>query len=186
MEISSKAPDLNDFKPWMTAEEIGHLTQILTRLSEPYIGIDSTMEIFEWGSGGSTVYFSNLLRERGVNFKWTSVEYNKGWFQQIDAATKELPDVTVLPYLVNNDRLRQRRTNMDAYVNAAKDQAKKFDFILVDGRKRRRCLLEAKYLLESSGMVALHDASRTYYHCALEEFTQGKFLTPDLWVGRND
>ena len=54
---------------------------------------------------------------------------------------------------------------------------------MVDGRKRRRCLLEASALLSDSGIVVLHDAWRTYYQCALETYPFARHIGDELWVG---
>jgi hypothetical protein len=56
-----------------------------------------------------------------------------------------------------------------------------YDAIIVDGRMRRRCLLQARGLLRSdTSTVILHDADRAYYHPAL---AGGKFGPRRVWVG---
>ncbi|MGP9022853.1 carbohydrate binding domain-containing protein [Streptomyces sp. BR1] len=61
-----------------------------------------------------------------------------------------------------------------------------YDVVLVDGRKRRRCLLTARGLLGDRTVVLLHDAGRRYYHCALETYPAGRFIGDDLWIGAMD
>ncbi|POX42668.1 hypothetical protein C3486_03595 [Streptomyces sp. Ru73] len=61
-----------------------------------------------------------------------------------------------------------------------------YDVILINGRKRRRCLLTALRLLGERTAVLLHDAGRPYYHCALEAYPAGRFLGDALWIGGKD
>lgn len=79
--------------------------------------------------------------------------------------------------------VEDRKVNMDAYVAAPGKLEGGFDVILVDGRKRRRCLLEAARLIKPGGLVVLHDAQRTYYHCAYEAFDYSQPCADILWVG---
>jgi len=66
-----------------------------------------------------------------------------------------------------------------------------FDFILIDGRARKDCLIKAYELVKDKGVVTLHDAGRKYYH---EPFDLYKYqvLFSDrrndesgLWLGSN-
>ncbi|WP_052865333.1 carbohydrate binding domain-containing protein [Streptomyces niger] len=61
-----------------------------------------------------------------------------------------------------------------------------YDVFLVDGRKRRRCLLTARQLLGDRTAVLLHDAGRPYYHCALDTYPAGRFIGDELWIGAED
>ena len=57
------------------------------------------------------------------------------------------------PYLEGHDR--DRLADLDAYVAYPATLDRRFDFIFVDGRKRRRCLIEAAQLLKPNGAVVL-------------------------------
>jgi hypothetical protein len=76
-----------------------------------------------------------------------------------------------------------RHVDMDEYVNFPGQQNRRYDIILVDGRKRRRCLLEAAKLLKNDGVVLLHDAWRPYYNCAFDHFQSGRRIGDILWIG---
>lgn len=54
---------------------------------------------------------------------------------------------------------------------------KKFDFIFVDGRFRRRALKVAREAINPEGVVFLHDADREYYYSALKDFPYSAFLS---------
>lgn len=70
---------------------------------------------------------------------------------------------------------------MTRYVNRPKKLKKKFDLIIVDGRKRVRCFNLAKTLLKPGGKIILHDAWRKEYLEALNK-NEGYFLTENLWI----
>lgn len=166
----------------MKNSEVRSLEKILLDLGKK----QSPLQILEWGSGGSTVHFTDFLKSRGIFYKWLSLEYNRGWFDEIKALKNGDPNTKIILFDVGNNELKQRKTNMDEYVNYPKTLGVKYDFILVDGRKRRRCLIEAKNLLAPGGVAVLHDAGRRYYHCAFSHYPYGRFLRPFLWVGKNE
>lgn len=170
--------------PMMTKQEIRIMEDLLL-----YVQRDSfPLSVLEWGSGGSTVYFTKFLRDRSIPYQWYSIEYNKVWFKKVTEAIggNGTNDTLVQLFDVGNTKLKQRNTPMDDYVGWASSLGIKFDLILVDGRKRRRCLLEAAKLLFPGGLVVLHDAQREYYHCSFSSFTYHKFLAHKLWVGAQD
>jgi predicted O-methyltransferase YrrM len=80
-------------------------------------------------------------------------------------------------------REHDRQADLDDYVGLPASLDTRFDFVLVDGRKRRRCMLEAGRLLGDTGIVVLHDAWRTYYHCAFEAYRFSCRVGDMLWVG---
>ena len=169
-------------KPWMKEGEIKSLEKILLNLGKKL----STLRILEWGSGGSTVHFTDFLKNRGIAYEWLSLEYNKDWHDEIQKLKSGDPRAKIVLFDVGNAELKQRHANMDDYVSYPAKLGEKYDFILVDGRKRRRCLLEAQKLLLPGGVVALHDAERKYYHCAFLRFPYSRFLRTSLWVGKNE
>lgn len=164
-------------KPWMSKEDISKIEALLLNRNKPHLSI------LEWGSGGSTLHFTSFLSRKGITYDWLSIEYNKKWAEKIKK--KNINNTKIVLFDVGNDDLKQRYTDMDEYVNYPLLMNKLFDFILVDGRKRRRCLINASKLLFPNGVVTLHDAQRKYYHCAFSNYSYSKFLTKTLWVGKN-
>jgi len=167
-------------KPWMKESEIKSLEKILLGLAKK----PGPLRILEWGSGGSTAYFTDFLKRHGISYKWLSLEYNKKWHDEIRRLKSADPDTKIVLFDARNDELKQRRTNMDDYVAYPKTLGVKYDFILVDGRKRRRCLVEASSLIFPDGAVILHDAERKYYHCAFPLYPYSRFLKTSLWMGK--
>lgn len=164
-------------KPLMLRGEIRALERAL--LSLP----GRPLRILEWGSGGSTVYFTDFLRRQNIPYEWTSIEYHKGWHEKVRNAVAEDPHTNVVLFDSGNESILQPNASMDEYVKYPRKLGKTFDFILVDGRKRRRCLLEARGLVADGGFVFLHDAQRKYYHTAFSVFPRSRFVSGRLWLG---
>jgi hypothetical protein len=78
--------------------------------------------------------------------------------------------------------LEHREVNLDEFVSGPAQLGMKFDAIFVDGRKRRRCLLEASQLVAEGGIVLLHDAERPYYQCAWSSYRYGQRIGDELWI----
>lgn len=183
-------------KAWMSVTDADLVETVLLRQAEH---ARETLNVLEWGSGKSTIYFTTLLRERGIPFNWVTLEYDRTYFeatflehlQTLDQVRIEYLDETtrktvlergakpqveaivfnkgkLLPF--DPEHAQDRLVNMDDYVGFPATLQRKFDFILVDGRHRRRCLLQAAALLKPDGVAILHDAYRKHYHCALDAF----------------
>jgi len=145
-------------KPLMSKSEIRYIKKSLLE----YGRRGDTVRVLEWGSGGSTVYFTKFMRTHNVNYLWRSIEYNKGWYEKVLDAVRADSNVRLELFDVGNNVLRQRNIPMDEYVNFPATLGERFDLIIVDGRKRRRCILEAVNLIDIEGKVLLHDAQRTF------------------------
>lgn len=165
-------------KPQMSRAEVLKIKDILSKQRSP-------VSILEWGSGGSTVYFTEFLSSKNISYTWTSLEYNKVWYDQVFNKVKDNKNVNLVLFDVGNTELKQRSLPMDEYVFYPSTLEKKYDIIFVDGRKRRRCLMESLKLLKPDGLVLLHDARRTYYHSAFSFYPDGQILLwSGLWQGR--
>lgn len=135
------------------------------------------VECLEWGAGGSTVHFTEQMHGLGWGFVWHSIEHNKVWHDRVSALA-----VRAGVYLVQCDG-DPHREPMDDYVNFPLKMHKRFDFVFVDGRKRRRCLINASKLLAPGGVVVLHDAERSHYWPAFEHFSRHERIGDKLWRG---
>ena len=200
------------YKAWMSKADADLFEQILLRQAER----TERLDVLEWGAGRSTLYFTNLLRHSGHNFNWVAVEYDRAYFRSdLEPMLSGVPGVE-LAYLDNGQRATPARLprpsqgitfaifdhgklspflpnheadrlpDMDAYVDFPRDFGQHFDFVLVDGRKRRRCLLAAADCLKPHGLTLMHDAYRTYYHCAFDRFTSQRAIGESLWIGSKE
>ncbi len=196
-------------KAWMSKTD-ANLFDALVHIKSA--DTERRLDVLEWGAGRSTSYFTRALHSlRGDNFCWHSIEYDRGYFEreirptlaELPRSTVELVDgsadpgskfggVTPVEFAVYDygtlkpmldEGVADRKVDMDAYVEHPSRLGRRFDLILVDGRKRRRCLIQAASLLKEGGMAVLHDAQRTYYHCAFEHFRANSRLGEILWFG---
>ncbi len=133
--------------------------------------------VFEWGGGGSTVFF---LRLGG---RVTTVESSAYWRDQISTILRDRApgagdrlELRYVPAEEGGDEAIQ------AYVESVRDGAP-WDLILVDGLQTDRvsrvpCVHEAKALVRPGGLVVVDDAWRVEYQdvpSILEGFERWEF-----------
>lgn len=199
-------------KAKMTLVDADLIEGILLEKGQNATGV---IDILEWGSGQSTIYYTQFLATKEVNFRWITVEHNRSFF--LDAIHPKLngdfeievvfvEEGTGIPNRVEIERVvpseqylravvfdkgvvvphkrpKDRHINMDEYVFYPSMLGVQFDVLIIDGRKRRQCLIEASRLMKANGLTLLHDAYRQYYHCAFTYFTYGQHIGDWLWLG---
>ena len=168
------------------------------------------LHVLEWGSGQSTLAYSQILTEQEMHFRWLTLEYDREFFDtsvapglldRADTILRYIDDGTSVHGPVNlgraaveavcwnrtalrpAERAADREADLDSYVAYPAATGEDFDVIIVDGRKRRRCLLAAADLMRADTLVLLHDAWHPYYHCALERYPASRFFGDELWAG---
>lgn len=167
--------------PGMHGPEVVAMERILRAMAADL----PCVNVLEWGAGGSTVYFTRFLAGLGVNYTWTSVEHDIQWAKALEPHL-DTAFAQVCLFTCDGDPRQNRKLPMDDYVNFPRSLHRQWDLILVDGRRRRRCLLEAPRCLQPHGVCLLHDAERVYYHCAMEVFPIRRFLAGTrLWAGQH-
>jgi hypothetical protein len=195
-------------KAWASPRDADLLEEVLGTLAERSGGV---LEVLEWGSGLSTLHYPDWLARRGVRVSWTTLEYDREFFRtflepgllQRDArvvwseelasrgdALTDRAGVTAVVFdegridpIEGSARAADRLRDLDDYVALPGTLGRRFHAVLVDGRKRRRCLREAAKLLDDDGVALLHDAQRPYYHCAFAAFRSGRRIGDELWIG---
>ena len=138
---------LGDMKPLMSDAEIAFVKGFLN---------DTTVAL-EWGSGGSTLEFSPLVKS------WLSIEHDEAWYSKVQAVITDFCKISLLLVPVNipaffdgHDYPLGYRESFSNYVSAAKDYGP-LDFILVDGRARLDCAMLGLQLLNPGGVLVIHD-----------------------------
>lgn len=121
------------------------------------------IDILEWGSGYSTLYFPKKLKEMGVSFSWTAIEHHPEWAKDVQNMTKEMKEVTLIEAPLSK-----------AYTQAPKGH---YDIALVDGRMRNECIVRAE---EIADLTLLHDAQRKRYP------VPGTYVAPRLKIVGKD
>lgn len=162
---------LNDEKPWITFAAIRFLERILTR----------RMRVFEYGSGGSTLFFSRRAGEV------ISVEHDPSWWENVLERIRSRDHVNVELRLVEpvHDRTSPGKDPSDpgSYISSAsafseysfRDYASSidvyadnsFDIILIDGRARPSCFLHSLPKVKPNGYIVWDNTDREHYHPAM-------------------
>ncbi|MCO5249231.1 MAG: class I SAM-dependent methyltransferase [Chitinophagales bacterium] len=119
--------------------------------------LDKSMSLFEYGSGNSTLYFSQHLG------KVCSIEYDKVWFDKIKSQ------------IADNVNIKYVDLEGDSYENAILNQNESFDIILIDGRKRVKCLKNAVGKLSERGVLILDDSERSKYKEGIDYILDQEF-----------
>ena len=129
--------------------------------------------VFEWGSGGSTVFLAKECKEL------TSIEHDPNWFEQVQAIINEQD--------IGNAQLLQRETNLEnkksflasPYATALQS---KHDVIVIDGEDhfgpeskwsaRESCFyLAEQWICKNGGLIVVDDSWR---YPALRQNTNAK------------
>lgn len=170
--------------PWLVFSSISFLDGWLKK----------NMKLFEYGSGGSTLYFA----EKTDTIK--SVEHDKAWFEFAKKAIVESGSVNIEYILLEPQPLydmverdcadpaqyvscfkEYKGYEFSAYAKAIDGYADhSFDLVIVDGRVRHSCILHAMQKVKKNGILLLDNADRKYY---LKPFVT--FQNRELWKELN-
>lgn len=169
----------HEYIPWISPDAIRALSRLL----------NNEMIGFEYGSGGSTIFYSKLLKS--VH----SVEHYEPWFDKVGTmlSTLEISNAKldlILPNVpVDQQHLSSKAqismtpedypvkdAVFDKYVRAIDKYADlSIDFVSIDGRARVSCAERAIPKLKSGGILLLDNAERARYkkiHSLLGSWTQ--------------
>lgn len=180
---SLDAPEVLTDHPWLCLAAIDVLEKILR----------PEMHVFEYGSGGSTIFFS-----RRVAHVW-SVEHDRGWYEEVRSRIERAGisncDLRLVDpgkgtgsagdpsdptgYASGDARFRGR--SFERYVNAIADHAdRSLDLVLVDGRARPSCCRAAMPKVKVGGHIVLDNAEVAYYRAALRQFQSSAWALTDV------
>jgi predicted O-methyltransferase YrrM len=151
---------LHDEVPWITFRAIDWLDRYLT----------PEMSVFEYGAGGSTLYFAKRVRSV------VSVEHDEGFFKWVQEilARRALDNCQLMlhtpqpctdssqPFASYQDKYRGQC--FESYVRAIDGYPdRSFDLVLVDGRARLACVKQAIAKLKPGGALMLDNTDRPAY-----------------------
>jgi hypothetical protein len=132
--------------PWYTYPAIHWLESVLT----------GTERIFEYGSGNSTLWFSQRVTSV------FSVEHSERWAARM--RRRQPPNVTLRHVPVGPD---SNSVDGDTdYAHAITTAGGCFDIIVVDGQERNACCAAALPHLRPDGLLILDNSDRTEYEPA--------------------
>lgn len=155
-----------DEQPWLSFAAIELIGNFLKQ----------DMKVFEFGGGGSTLFFSSRVAEV------VTVEHDEKWFPMIGKAIEEKQrknwkgilapaetggDASASPAdpeaYVSDDKdykglqFRKYASAIDSYPDAY------FDLVIVDGRARTSCLRHGILKVKPGGLLVLDNSDRGYY-----------------------
>ena len=164
---------VSDEQAWITFEAIDCLKDL----------IQSDFQIFEFGGGGSTLFFCQ--RAKHV----VTVEDHAEWFSRLSEIIHAKNYQNWEGYFVEPEKIEDQRPrspkNPADFVSGAKGLSsisyeryaraidpfpgEFFDLILVDGRARPSCIMQALPHLKPKGFLVIDNTERAYY---MEPFRQ--------------
>lgn len=145
--------------PWMNDREIALIEEYLT---------PSTI-MLEWGSGGSTMHFSKLVKD------YYSIEHDDKWYFKV---LIDKPDNVKYYYQPPNILVHPNESSHQShkdYIERAGKLNTQFDVVLIDGRARLACAIYIKKYLHKNSIVFIHDfwkRQRTRYRPVLDHYTE--------------
>ena len=151
--------------PWITYSSIKKLDKILNK----------NMKVFEYGSGGSTLFYAKRVSEV------ISVEHDESWFLHLKSVIneKKIENVKLnLKIPVSYETLLNGQTPyksvhkkeysefvFNEYVNFIDSfEDNYFDMIVIDGRARPYCLKHSLSKLKPGGYILYDNFERKIYH----------------------
>ena len=145
--FSNRWKDSAHIEPWFTWSFIDFLKPRL----------HYNLDILEYGSGSSTLWFSQLCQAV------CAVESDVKYFRNI--YDKCLPNVKIL----------LRSQYFESYQNCSFDGFDKFDIIIIDGKRRLECAQVSLSRLKENGVIILDDSHRCHYQPIRETLAQAGF-----------
>ncbi len=165
--LNPKSSPLLDKLPWITFSAIQMLDNFL----------DGDMRVYEYGSGGSTLYFAQRVKEV------ISVEHDRPWFEKVlkavDCHGYKNCHVQLIEPTAINDSLFRDASDPNTYVSSSSNFTGKifrdyasnidqfpdvfFDLILIDGRARPSCFKHAIPKVKLNGYIVWDNTDREHY-----------------------
>ncbi|CAG0943908.1 hypothetical protein BROC_02451 [Candidatus Brocadiaceae bacterium] len=169
--LNGKRTPLSDGLPWIAYAAIDWLSSHLT----------PEMTLFEWGAGGSTVFFSRHVKQV------VSIEHDPIWYEEISAiitknAFNNVNLNLVKPEISNDINFWHMSTvkdyqgfSFEKYVRAIDTYPdNSFDVVFVDGRARPGCIRQAIPKIKTGGYLILDDSEREGYAIGLNLIPKNK------------
>src|SRR5690554_1369486 len=153
--------------PWMTYDAIEFLDKIC----------NSGIRVFEWGSGGSTLFFASRCKDV------VSVEHDTFWIKSLrekledlnlkNVSVKGIEGVPIDNFnklnpenpddFISKDK-KSSGLSFEKYVNSIDQfETECFDIVVVDGRARNSCIKRAIPHIKRGGYLIVDNSDRKYY-----------------------
>ncbi len=130
--------------PWLMPKAIKFLSKYLTN---EMIGI-------EWGSGKSTIWFCERMKEL------VSIEFNKTWFDKVNKWISDKNINNISYHYIPIEEKEPPHNIFPSYVDIINNYPDNyFDFILIDGHYRPRCVQASIPHLKTGGIMFIDNSN---------------------------
>lgn len=155
---------LDSGQPWITFKAKEWLDRFL----------DKDMDVFEYGSGGSTIYFSGKVK------KVVSVDHEPQWFEMVKKRLQDKKIDNCELFCVEPETKNDEEINLSTDQNFSGKSFKNyiskingypdnhFDLVVVDGRARNGCVLNSIKKVKNGGYILLDNSEREEYRKSFE------------------
>lgn len=170
-QLPGRTP-LDDEIPWITFSAISFLEKNLTK----------TMRVFEYGSGGSSVFIARRVQSL------VSVEHDSFWgkivAEKLASCLLDNCRIKVVPPHAESDAQGKSPADPAAYVSSNEQYAGysfrdyvqaidsygdgEFDLVLIDGRARPSCFARALPKVVRGGFICWDNTEREHYAPAMK------------------
>lgn len=128
--------------PWITYASLHFISQKLE---------NTTFKVFEYGSGNSTLWFSERVQHM------VSVEHDTTYYDIVKSKIQSRSNVTYILADIEND-----------YSKKVLDYKNEFDIIIIDGRDRITCTKNSLHALKENGIIIWDNSDRKKYQEAYD------------------
>ncbi|MBC7904934.1 MAG: hypothetical protein H7Y27_16020 [Gemmatimonadaceae bacterium] len=168
---SQESNSMVDRKPCLTYEAMDIINNYITPKAR----------VFEYGGGGSTLYFTDRAAEV------VTVEHNPNWWDKITQAVtaSKWTGKLLQPTREKNEKDPSDPANYSSaekfgtyreyasYIDNYGDEY--FDIVMVDGRSRPSCIKHSLPKLKTGGLLIVDDVYRDYYLPHFKEILEKNF-----------
>jgi predicted O-methyltransferase YrrM len=142
---------------------------------------DTAKHFLEWGGGCSTLYFQELARKQGGTS--LTLEHDLKFFTSI-ARKMDFDGAEIILQNLEGPRESQKDQGLN-YATYPLSREKKFDVILIDGRRRVECAVAALLCAHKDTVILMHDYRRLRYQLVnifydVEDGAQFRKLIPKI------
>lgn len=125
--------------------------------------LNDTLNVFEWGMGNSTLFWSQYVNEV------ISVDHDQKWYQRMKEIEPQNADCRWVKLEYGGDYCKEiYNTDIE------------FDIIMIDGRDRVRCAMNAVDKLKSNGVIIWDNTEREFYQEGIDFLKKKGFKQLEL------
>lgn len=152
--------------PVMTEEQIEEIKSNLTK--------DTVL--LEWGTGGSSVEFSPMVKE------YHGIEHGKSWAEEVQEAVFDVKGAFIHHVKTNfpEDSEMPKEQIFKDYIEFPLILGITPNVVIIDGRARVACAESVLNMIDENCCVYFHDWERKQYHDALAWYEQTGFIEGEV------